>query len=164
MPKHRGFNTGLGEKPIGADGVSSIGTHGRAPPGESGGGAYPNPHEHKVSQEGSDTFFGHGGQTEIAYHGSAQLGDQAMPHLEERDVASEGRNAATQGQGSPITDKVGPPINGWRGEGTANQEINKPGQVRDLETENGRKIAIEEESGEAAAEAKILASKPEVSI
>lgn len=40
--------------------------------GESGGGAYPNPHDDEG--EGKDT--GHGGQTEISYHGPGQLGDQ----------------------------------------------------------------------------------------
>jgi hypothetical protein len=36
--------------------------------GESQGGAYPNPHSGK-EPKGGDTFLGHGGQTEIAYHG-----------------------------------------------------------------------------------------------
>jgi hypothetical protein len=38
--------------------------------GESGGGAYPNPHTGKGgSKKGPSHFLGHGGQTEIAYHG-----------------------------------------------------------------------------------------------
>lgn len=45
--------------------------------GESAGGAYPNPHTGKDgSPEGPDTFMGHGGQTEIDYHGSGQLGEE----------------------------------------------------------------------------------------
>ncbi len=45
--------------------------------GESQGGAYPNPHTGKNgSPEGPDTFMGHGGQTDIDYHGSGQLGDE----------------------------------------------------------------------------------------
>jgi hypothetical protein len=37
--------------------------------GESGGGAYPNPHTGKGQKSNFGGFFGHGGQTEIAYHG-----------------------------------------------------------------------------------------------
>ena len=49
--------------------------------GESGGGAYPNPH---TGSEGSGDnndpggFLGHGGQSDIAYHGPGNLGDQAV--------------------------------------------------------------------------------------
>jgi len=47
--------------------------------GESGGGAYPNPHTGKDDGKTSPgDFFGHGGQTEQAYHGSGQLGDQKV--------------------------------------------------------------------------------------
>ena len=42
--------------------------------GESGGGAYLNPHTGK--KEKNDGFLSHGGQTEIGYHGTGQLGDQ----------------------------------------------------------------------------------------
>jgi hypothetical protein len=37
--------------------------------GESQGGPYPNPHSGKDPKGGADTFLGHGGQTEIGYHG-----------------------------------------------------------------------------------------------
>ena len=38
--------------------------------GESGGGAYPNPHTGKgESADGPDKFGGHGGQTDISYEG-----------------------------------------------------------------------------------------------
>ena len=47
---------------------------GRSGGGDSGGGAYPNPHTGKSADKGG--FMGHGGQTEMAYHGTGQLGEQ----------------------------------------------------------------------------------------
>lgn len=44
--------------------------------GESGGGAYPNPHTGKEGS-GENGFLGHGGQTEMAYHGTGQPGPDA---------------------------------------------------------------------------------------
>ncbi|HEU0134302.1 MAG TPA: hypothetical protein VFR28_05725 [Allosphingosinicella sp.] len=52
---------------------------GRKGGGQAGGGAYPNPHTGK--EEKGDTgggFMGHGGQTEMPYHGSGQLGEQQV--------------------------------------------------------------------------------------
>lgn len=58
--------------------------------GESQGGAYPNPHTGKDgSPDGPDSFMGHGGQTEIDYHGSGQLGD---------DRTGDNPNAPTRGE------------------------------------------------------------------
>lgn len=48
--------------------------NGRVGGGDSGGGAYPNPHSGKESG-GREGFMGHGGQTEMPYHGSGQLGE-----------------------------------------------------------------------------------------
>lgn len=45
--------------------------------GESGGGAYPNPHEGGGKPD--DGVMGHGGQTDIAYRGPEQLGEQKVP-------------------------------------------------------------------------------------
>jgi hypothetical protein len=45
---------------------------GRGGAGDSGGGAYPNPH--KVSEGKIDGYMGHGGQTDMPYHGDGQLG------------------------------------------------------------------------------------------
>ena len=42
--------------------------------GQAGGGAYPNPHTGKESG-GKEGFMGSGGQTEMAYHGAGQLGE-----------------------------------------------------------------------------------------
>ncbi len=44
--------------------------------GESGGGAYPNPHTGKKPEGGG--FMGHGGQTEMSYHGHGQLGEEQV--------------------------------------------------------------------------------------
>ena len=41
--------------------------------GQSGGGAYPNPHSGKKAS-GSDGWNGHGGQSEMEYHGTGRLG------------------------------------------------------------------------------------------
>ncbi len=53
--------------------------------GDSGGGAYPNPHTGKKPEGGG--YMGHGGQTEMAYHGTGQLGE---------DKVGENANAPTQ--------------------------------------------------------------------
>ena len=42
--------------------------------GRSGGGAYPNPHTGKEGKRGG--FMDHGGQTDMGYHGTGQLGAQ----------------------------------------------------------------------------------------
>jgi hypothetical protein len=43
--------------------------------GQDGGGAYPNPHTGKEGGGNKEGFMGHGGQTEMAYHGTGQLGE-----------------------------------------------------------------------------------------
>ncbi len=70
-----------------ADGVNTD-PGARTAGGESGGGAYPNPH---TGKEGSEQggFMGHGGQTEIAYSGTGQGG-----HDDDKDIGNE--NAVTQ--------------------------------------------------------------------
>ncbi|WP_175578848.1 hypothetical protein [Croceibacterium ferulae] len=61
------------------DGVSAspsnnpdVDVQGRTSGGESDGGAYPNPHTGREPTQGG--FMGHGGQTNIGYHGSGQTG------------------------------------------------------------------------------------------
>jgi hypothetical protein len=51
--------------------------NGRTGGGDSGGGAYPNPHTGKEGS-GKDGYMGHGGQTEMPYHGSGQLGEKQV--------------------------------------------------------------------------------------
>ena len=49
---------------------------GRSGGGDSGGGAYPNPHTgQKPRDEG---FMGHGGQSDMAYYGKGQLGEDKI--------------------------------------------------------------------------------------
>jgi hypothetical protein len=66
-----------GDQPQRNDGVSEPAPGGRSGGGESGGGAYPNPHSGKDEHPG-DGFMGHGGQTDIGYHGGGQLGDEQV--------------------------------------------------------------------------------------
>ena len=47
--------------------------------GESGGGGYPNPQTGKEPEGGG--FMGHGGQTEIDYHGTGQGGRDVDPDV-----------------------------------------------------------------------------------
>ena len=57
---------GDGTKPDGGPEIASR----RGGAGESGGGAYPNPHSGKPgAKHGPGSFLGHGGQSEIAYTG-----------------------------------------------------------------------------------------------
>ena len=53
--------------------------HGRGGGGDSGGGAYPNPHTGKDG-EGDDKegWMGHGGETDQAYYGTGRLGGKAV--------------------------------------------------------------------------------------
>ncbi|MEA3036485.1 MAG: hypothetical protein QOH04_2257 [Sphingomonadales bacterium] len=48
--------------------------HGRSGGGDSGGGAYPNPHKGEEGEADADGFLGHGGQSKMAYHGHGRLG------------------------------------------------------------------------------------------
>ena len=63
---------------------------GRSGGGDSGGGAYPNPHQGKKPKGG---FLGHGGQTEMAYHGKGQLGDQAVEGNENAPAGKAGADS-----------------------------------------------------------------------
>jgi hypothetical protein len=58
------------------EGQDPVAESGRGGGGDSQGGAYPNPHTGK--KPGNSGFMGHGGQTEMEYHGSGQLGEQVL--------------------------------------------------------------------------------------
>jgi hypothetical protein len=51
---------------------------GREGGGDSGGGAYPNPHTGKDGSGGKEGWNGHGGQSEMPYHGKGQLGEDKV--------------------------------------------------------------------------------------
>ena len=65
-------------------------TSGRSGSGDSGGGAYPNPHSGKQGGK-TDGYMGHGGQSEMPYRGKGQLGE---------DKVGENANAPAQGTGA----------------------------------------------------------------
>ena len=46
--------------------------------GDSGGGAYPNPHNDPDDADAEDTFMGHGGQSDMRYYGDGQLGGEDL--------------------------------------------------------------------------------------
>lgn len=61
---------------------------GRGGAGDSGGGPYPNPHRGK--DEKSDTYMGHGGQTDIEYHGTGRLGEKKTGESSNAPAADDG--------------------------------------------------------------------------
>jgi hypothetical protein len=63
--------------------------------GDSGGGAYPNPHTGKEGKGGG--FMSHGGQTDIAYHGGDQLGEEEVGG--NHNSASKGTEGGSQKRG-----------------------------------------------------------------
>lgn len=72
--------SGLDSPKLRSDGVSEAGTHAKSGGGESGGGAYPNPHTGKEERgEGGDFD---GGQSEKSYYGGGQLDGEEAPHEE----------------------------------------------------------------------------------
>jgi len=129
--------------PVDGDGESKgqpdgVNDPGRGGGGDSAGGNYQNPHEGKDGDSDAGGFFGHGGQTDIAYHGGGQLGAEG----------SGTSNATTQGGGDISGDgkagaKPGP---------TGPDQNLSAEYHRDIEVE-GRHIEIVDTSGIAAAEA-----------
>lgn len=67
---NKGAPDGVSASPSESEGAN---IQGRSAGGESGGGVYPNP---KFGKAGTNSgFMGHGGQTDIGYHGGEQAGD-----------------------------------------------------------------------------------------
>jgi hypothetical protein len=88
-PATKGTPDGVSDSPHGNGGAE---VHGRSEGGESGGGAYPNPHAGKT--ETNTGFMAHGGQTNIAYHGGGQAGE---------DGGNAGNGVAGSGGGDGTT-------------------------------------------------------------
>ena len=77
--------------------------HGRSAAGESGGGAYDNPHTDKQPTSGS--FMGHGGQSDIAYHGGGQAGEGGdAPNAVTGSDSSNGEERGAAGSPAPQYD------------------------------------------------------------
>lgn len=117
------------------DGVNDPG---RSNGGDSAGGAYQNPHSGKDGNSDANGFFGHGGQTEIAYHGGGQAGGAGLGTP----------NATTEGSDDAS------------GKGATGPKPGPTGPDQDLSAEyprettiDGKKIKIIDTSGVAAAEA-----------
>ncbi len=118
------------------DGVNESET--RSAGGESSGGSYRNPHEGKDGAGGAGGFMGHGGQTEISYHGGGQAGGGETPNP---NAPTEAGNAASgQGEAGPKPGPTGPDQD-FSAEYPRHTEV------------NGHSIEIIDTSGTAAAEA-----------
>jgi hypothetical protein len=50
--------------------------------GQSGGGAYPNPHNDPESADPDDGFMGHGGQSNMRYYGAGEPDVGTVPERE----------------------------------------------------------------------------------
>ena len=65
--------------------------NGRVGGGDSGGGAYPNPHTGKEGSGSREGYMGHGGQTEMPYHGTGQLGEEDVGGTDNSPAKKTGR-------------------------------------------------------------------------
>jgi hypothetical protein len=128
-PTSKGKPDGVAAGPDGGN------SHGRSDVGESGGGAYPNPHSGKEPH--SEGFLSHGGQSEIGYHGGGQAGSDGAANA---NSASRGdTDYSDQGETGPKPGPRGPAETG------GDDRVHKV-------TANGRTLNVEETSGVAAAE------------
>lgn len=73
--------SGTDPKTDGPDGNGELASRrgGLSQTGESGGGAYPNPHSGKEGKgDGPEGFMGHGGQSDMEYYGDDRLGEKGV--------------------------------------------------------------------------------------
>lgn len=112
----KGAPDGVSERPDGGT------IQGRTPAGESGGGGYPNPQTGKETTNGG--FMGHGGQTEIGYHGGGQAGEQG----------GDAPNAATGSDSDDGTEAGSSP---WAAPHYAPHQVSAGGQTFDVIQTNG---------------------------
>jgi hypothetical protein len=108
--------------------------------GESGGAGYDNPHTGKDGGGDSSGFMGHGGQTEIGYHGGGQAGDEGGTVANSTTRTDSGVADAGDASAGPKDGPRGP------------QPDREAQQTRETQV-GGKKIEIFETSGVAAAEA-----------
>lgn len=134
-----GGGAGKGE----ADGVSGTPgggpegeVHGRTEGGESGGGAYPNPQTGKKPDGGG--FMGHGGQSDIDYHGGGQGGEQ-------------GGDAPNAVSGSDSSDGTESGATAWAAPEYDAQQVTAGGRTFDVVQTNG--VAEAETSGKVGSDA-----------
>ena len=85
-----------------SDGVNDPAQRGRSEGGESGGGGYANPHGGKDGDQSG--FLGHGGQTEIGYHGGGQAGEQGgdAPNAATGSDSSDGQESGAAAWRAPV--------------------------------------------------------------
>ena len=69
------------------DGVNDLDLSGSSPGGESAGAPYPHGHRKPSNDPGS--LMGHGGQTEINYHGTGHLGSTKIGDDDDRNGVTE---------------------------------------------------------------------------
>lgn len=72
-----------------SDGVSDLNAGADSTGGESGGAPYPNPHDGKAAENDFGSTLGHGGQSEIAYHGPGHLGEKKVGDDDNRNGVAE---------------------------------------------------------------------------
>jgi hypothetical protein len=124
-----GVNKGALDGVSGAPGhVPGAGVNGRADPGETGGGAYPNPHTGKSDDDQGE--MKHGGQSEMKYYGSGQAGAGG----------SAGPNSAAGSNDPAHADEAK----------LAEPAVDRPAHTIHAQ---GRSFEVVEQSGVAAAEA-----------
>lgn len=129
--KHKGAPDGVAAAP-GGDGERGV--NGRTEGGESGGGAYPNPHTGKTPNSGGFS----GGQSGQAYHGGGQGGEQG----------GDAPNAAT---GSDSSDGTEEGSSAWTSPTYAPHVVHAEGQTFEIVATNG--IAEAVQSGNVAGSA-----------
>jgi hypothetical protein len=70
------------------DSIDDLKEDGTTPGGQSAGAAYPNPHK-GPPRDKIGGVMGHGGQSEMAYHGSGHLGEQTVDDDANRNGVAE---------------------------------------------------------------------------
>ncbi|WP_375419683.1 hypothetical protein [uncultured Sphingomonas sp.] len=128
--------SGGGDRTGKPDGVNE--SDARTAGGESGGGGYDNPHTGKDGNSDANGILGHGGQTEIGYHGGGQAGSDGQ--ATDNATAEGSSDVDKDGESGPKPGPTGP-----------DQDFSAE-YLREIEVD-GRRLEIIDTSGIAAAEA-----------